>query len=168
MKIQKKETPYVFNSRPVCVYELENQNGMKMSVTNAGCSVLTLLVPDKNGNFADVMLGYRDMFDYAYNKNHFGAVIGRVANRIAGGKFTLNGKEYHLQVNNLGVNNLHSGDTGFDKVVFDSHIEGDKIVFTTRLLDNEGGFPGNMDVKISYQLTDDNEWVLEYEGVWRC
>src|SRR5690606_3301470 len=107
------------DGKQVGLYFLKNKNGLEMAVTNFGAKVVALSVPDKNGNFEDIVLGCDNLDDYLNaSEKYFGAAIGRYGNRIGGGKFTLNGKEYTLAPNN-GPNHLHGGNKGFDAVVWD-------------------------------------------------
>jgi len=136
-------------------YKLTNNSGMTVTVTNLGCAIINLEVPDKNGNLVDVVLGLDKAEDYG-TKLHpfFGVVAGRVANRIGYGKFTLGGKEYQLETNN-GEHHLHGGLCGFDKKVWNVEEATDtKIVFTYNSPDGEGNYPGSLLAKITYTLTD--------------
>ncbi len=147
-------------------FTLTNSQGMVVKATNYGAIITTLVVPDREGNMADVTLGYDDLAGYinAIDRPYFGAVVGRYGNRIANGKFTLEGTEYTLALNN-GPNSLHGGNIGFDKVVWDAEIVGDNSVkFTYLAKDMEEGYPGNLTVNVTYTLTDDNEIVIDYEA----
>ncbi|TWU24968.1 Aldose 1-epimerase precursor [Novipirellula galeiformis] len=149
------------------LYTLKNEAGMTVTVTNYGAIITSILVPDREGKFADVALGYHRVEDYinAVDKPYFGAVVGRYANRIAKGKFTIDGETYPLAVNN-GANHLHGGAIGFDKVVWDAKpIEGDgwcgvELHYTAK--DREEGYPGNLNLKVDYKLTNANELVIDY------
>ncbi len=150
------------------IYTLTNANGMRMRVTNYGGIVTSLQVPDKRGKMADVTLGYNTLAEYIKATPYFGAIIGRYGNRIARGKFTLDGKEYTLVKNN-GENHLHGGTKGFDKVVWDvvekiqtGDAVGLKLHYTSA--DMEEGYPGTLDVNVTYLLTNDNEWKIKYEA----
>lgn len=147
-------------------YTLTNANGMKMDVITYGGIITSLTAPDKNGKFEDVVLGYTTPDDY-FNGNpyFFGAIIGRYGNRIAKGKFSLDGKEYQLTVND-GSNHLHGG-KGFDKVVWAAApVEGNtaalKLTYTSK--DGEEGYPGNLTVAVTYTLTNDNALEINYEA----
>ena len=139
---------------------------MVVKATNYGAIITEITVPDRDGNMADITLGYNDISGYtnAVDKPYFGAVVGRYGNRIAKGKFTLDGTEYTLAINNY-PNSLHGGLIGFDKVIWDAEIVGDNEVrFTYLAKDKEEGYPGNLNVSVTYTLTDDNEIVVDYEA----
>lgn len=144
-------------------YILKNKNGMEVHVTNFGGIITKILTKDKNGKLADVVLGFDRAEDYQKNPQHpyFGALIGRYVNRIAKGRFTLDGKEYKLAVNN-GPNHLHGGIIGFDKVFWDTLQAGNKLALSYLSKDGEEGYPGNLKVKVMYELTDANELKIHY------
>ena len=147
------------------LYFLKNKNGLQAAITNYGGKVVSLTVPDKNGNLADIVLGFSSIEGYLNAKGpYFGALIGRYGNRIAAGRFTLNGKEYQLATNN-GVNHLHGGKKGFNAVVWDA-IQRDNQTLELNYLspDGEESYPGNLQVKVIYKLTDENELVVQYEA----
>lgn len=131
-------------------YILDNGN-IKAHILNYGGIINKLFVRDKNGEMRDVVLGYDDVYGYESNGGYLGAFIGRVANRIKGGEFTLNGEKYKLYQND-GVNSLHGGKNGFDKKIFDVQIEDDKLVLSALSPDGEEGYPGNMNIKVIYSL----------------
>lgn len=154
------------NEKQVRLYALENHTGMKMTVTNLGATIVSLLVVDKNGHSQDVVLGYDTVAAYEENTCYFGAAIGRNANRIKGAKCVIDGVSYLLEAND-NENNLHSGSTGFHNAIWKAfYAEEDKnmILFTYDSPDGEQGFPGNMSAKISYCLTDDNKLAITYEA----
>jgi aldose 1-epimerase len=137
---------------------------MKMVVTNFGGRVVSLLVPDKNGKLEDVVLGYDSLKQYLKDNSYFGAMIGRYGNRIAKGKFSLNGKEYHLPLNN-GENSLHGGPMGFHNVLWEvTPVNKNFLTMTYHSKDGEAGYPGNLDVTVSYTLSETNEFVIDYEA----
>ncbi|MEX0321314.1 MAG: aldose epimerase family protein [Puniceicoccaceae bacterium] len=148
-------------------YTLMNKNGMIVRITNYGATVTAIIVPDKNGEFADVALGYNTVEGYinAIDRPYFGSIVGRYGNRIAKGKFTLDGEEYELATNN-GENHLHGGKMGFDKVVWDAKACGccNKVILSYLARDGEEGYPGNLDIEVVYTLTDDNEIKIEYKA----
>ena len=149
---------------PQRVDTLINKNGMMATVTPFGGKVISLWVPDKNGKLGDVVLGYDSAWQYINGNAYFGALIGRYGNRIAKGKFTVDGKEYQLNVNN-GTNALHGGPNGFHNVYWSAEKISDnslELYYTSR--DGEEGYPGNLTVKVTYSITDDNELVIEYEA----
>jgi len=149
-------------------YTLTNKNGMTMKVITYGGIVTELHVPDKAGKLADICLGCSSLEEYREGHPYFGAITGRVANRIAKGKFTLDGKDYKLETNN-GANHLHGGKVGFDKVVWTAKPdEGDsqqalRLYYLSK--DGEEGYPGNLKVSVLYVLTDSNSWTIEYSAV---
>jgi aldose 1-epimerase len=148
------------------LFTLKNANDMEVKVTNFGAIITSIKVSDRDGNFADVTLGYDDVADYinAVDKPYFGAVVGRYGNRIAKGKFTIDGKEYSLPINN-DPNSLHGGFIGFDKVVWNAEVVGDNGVKLTYLAkDMEQGYPGNLTATVTYTLTDDNEIIVDYHA----
>jgi aldose 1-epimerase len=148
-------------------FELANANGMKMKVTNFGGRIVALWVPDKNGNRANVVLGYNSLEEYLHGNPYFGAQIGRYGNRIAKGKFTLDGKTHQLARNN-GENALHGGPRGFHNVPWEvtkiTMNDHDALELTYFSSDGEEGYPGNFHVKVHYQLTDDNALTIDYKA----
>jgi len=155
---------------PVEIYTLRNSRGAQVRIMTYGGIIQSLIVPDKNGKFGDVVLGFDTLDGYtrdAYVKAcpYFGALIGRYGNRIGGAKFTLEGQTYTLATNN-GVNTLHGGLKGFDKVVWTAKpvdsAYGPSLVLTYLSKDGEEGFPGNLVVTATYSLTEDNALKLEY------
>ncbi|MBB2183879.1 galactose mutarotase [Lachnospiraceae bacterium MD1] len=168
MEITQKSFGKTSKGEEATLFTITNSNGMKVSLTNYGANVVSIIVPDKNGNFTDVALGFENIAGYEENGPGFGSFIGRHANRIGGAKFELNGKVYELDKND-GENNLHSGFLGYNKVMYDAEYyeDGDIIsVEFSRLSPHmEQGFPGNLDVSVTYSLTEDNELVIEYHAV---
>src|SRR5215472_6753464 len=154
------------DGRPVILYTLTNAHGVEISAMNYGGIIQSIRVPDRNGKFADVVLGHDTAEGYMPNPPYLGAIVGRYANRIANGTFTLDGKTYTLPKND-GPNTLHGGVTKtFDKVVWESQPLKDKngVQFEYLSKDGDEGFPGNMKVRVSYVLTDANELVIDYEA----
>ncbi len=154
---------------PVKEYTVTNSNGVTIKLISRGATLTQWHVPDKDGKKADVVFGFDDVAGYESKGNgYFGATIGRVGNRIAGGKFKLDGKEYKLAKNN-GPNTLHGGEKrSFDKVVWDGkpfeNAKGQGVVFTYTSPDGEEGFPGKLSAKVTYTLTDKNEIRIDYEA----
>ena len=148
------------------LYTFENKNGMVMSVSDFGATLHTLLVPDKKGNLVDVVLGYDDPLDYeGPGGTFFGATVGRNANRIANARFTLNGTEYQLDRNNAG-NNLHSGLDFYSFRIWDVKlITEHSITFSLHSPDGDQGYPGALDMDVTYTLTDENGVEIHYLGV---
>lgn len=146
------------------LYSLTNANGLKAEITNYGGKVVTLFTPDKTGALGDVVLGYDSLKEYLTGNLYFGTLIGRYGNRIAKGKFSLNGKEYQLAINN-GVNALHGGPKGFHQVYWKIiSSTPNSVRMTYRSADGEESYPGNLDVTVTYTLTDNNELMIEYEA----
>ncbi|HET9407384.1 MAG TPA: aldose epimerase family protein [Candidatus Sulfotelmatobacter sp.] len=154
------------DGKPVTLYTLTNSHGLEIRAMNYGGIILSIRVPDRKGQFADIALGHDTLQGYIPNPPYLGAIIGRYANRIANGTFTLDGKTYTLPKNN-GPNTLHGGvSRTFDKVVWDSEpVKGKNgVVFTYLSKDGEEGFPGNLKVKVTYTLTETDELVVDYEA----
>lgn len=151
------------NGKTVKLYVLENKSGMKAAITNYGGRIVSLLVPGKDSILTDVVLGYDSLKHYQKpDEPFFGAIIGRYGNRIAKGQFTLGGKKYQLDVNN-GVNTLHGGFKGFYMQVFQARQENPQTLHLEYLSkDGEGGYPGNLTIKVTYTLTDDNSLKIDY------
>ena len=154
------------DGQSVDIYTLRNRRGMEARITNYGGIVVSLTAPDRDGKFADVVLGYNDLQTYMRPPfPYFGAIIGRYGNRIAKGRFTLNGVEYKLAVNN-GENHLHGGLKGFDKVVWTAHerktAAGPALALNYVSKDGEEGYPGNLRVTVVYTLTNNNELKIDY------
>ena len=148
------------------LYTLRNARGLEMTVTNFGGRVVELWVPDRDGNFADIVLGHDNLGAYVdqTGERFLGATIGRYGNRIAAGRFTLDGKEYTLPLND-GPNSLHGGAKGFDMVVWDVvEVTPQKIVLACLSPDGDQGYPGNLKVTMTYELTDDNSFVVTHEA----
>jgi len=149
------------------LYTLLNSNGVGIEITNYGGIVVSLRLPDRRGEMADVVLGYEDLASYEKDKWHFGAIVGRYANRIAGGKFRLNGHEYTLALNN-GPNHLHGGVVGFEKVVWDARDDSATLNESLALEyvshDGEEGYPGKLAVRVEYSLTEGNEFQIKYSA----
>jgi aldose 1-epimerase len=156
------------DGQTVDLYRLRNAAGMEVSLATWGAMVVDLKVPDRNGAFADVSLGFTRLEPYFTQSPYFGCATGRYANRIAKGRFTLDGKTYQLATNNA-PNHLHGGKRGFDKRVWTAKVisSGDEpaIEFSRRSPDGEEGYPGNLDVKITYTLRKNNTLRIDYEAV---
>ena len=152
----------------VDLYTLTNNNGIEVGVITYGARVTKIRTPDRKGNFDDIVLGFDDLEGYLGTNPYFGAVVGRYGNRIAKGRFTLDGHDYKLPVNN-GPNSLHGGLKGFDKVVWTardvSTPAAPAVELTYVSKDGEEGYPGNLTVKVTYQLNNDNEVQLDYSAV---
>lgn len=154
------------DGRPVILYTLKNSHGLEVRAMNYGGIIQAIRVPDRKGNFADIVLGHDTAEGYMPNPPYIGAIVGRYANRIANGTFTLDGKAYSLPKND-GQNTLHGGTSRtFDKVMWESQPLKDKngVLFEFLSKDGDDGFPGNLKMKVSYVLTDSNELVIDYEA----
>lgn len=153
------------DGKVINLYSLENKNGMQAQIINYGAILQSLCVPDKNGNFADVVLGYGELESYFVNAPNHGATIGPNANRIAGASFVLEGLTYNLDVND-GPNNLHShANLGYHKKVWDvAEATQTSITLALETKDGELGFPGNKKITVTYTLTEDNELRIHYHA----
>jgi aldose 1-epimerase len=158
------------DGKQVSLYTLKNASGMEVKITNYGGTIASVVVPDKNKKFGDVVLGFNSLAGYTStaNDSYFGATIGRYGNRIAGGKFKLDGKTYQVPKNEKGVTALHSGTKGFDKHVWDakdvSGTEGPALEIHRVSPDGEMGFPGNLDVTVRFTVTKDNALRIDYSA----
>ena len=147
------------------LYRMKNAKGMEVCVTNIGGRIVSVMVPDKAGNFQDVVLGFDNINDYIPVTTNFGAIIGRYGNRIAEGKFTLDRVNYTLGQNN-GKNSLHGGTRGFHTRYFNIEQPNDQMLICKYYSKhNEEGFPGNLDVTVTYTLTDDNALDINYDAI---
>ena len=153
------------NGKQSHFYLLKNKNGMQAAISDYGAHLIGLLVPDKNGKLTDVALGFDDIDGYKKAlSNYYGATIGRYGNRIAKGHFVLDGKGYDLFINNK-PNTLHGGKIGFNDVMWDAkQIDDHTIALTYLSKDMEEGYPGNLNCKVTYELTDDNAVKISYEA----
>jgi aldose 1-epimerase len=167
MSIKKQAFGKTEDGKNVDLYTLTNSTGLNAKIMTYGGIVTSLQVPDRNGNFADIVLGCDSLDEYIKGSPYFGALIGRFGNRIAKGKFTLDGVEYTLATNN-GPNHLHGGIKGFDKVVWTAKPvetkEGPSLKLTYKSRDGEEGYPGNFSCTVVYTLTDNNELKISYEA----
>ncbi len=163
--LDKKNFETTADGKQTDLYILQNHSGMKAAITNYGGRLVSLMVPGKNGTMTDVVVGFKSLQDFQNStESYFGATIGRFGNRIAKGKFSLDGKQYTLFTNN-GANTLHGGKKGYQSVVWDAKQLNDSILELTYLSkDMEEGFPGNLNVKVTYSLTADNSFKCEYEA----
>lgn len=155
-KIQGKDTD---------LFILKNSKGNEVAITNYGGALVAIMVPDKNGNMANVIQGHDNIKDVVESPEPFlSTLVGRYGNRICKGKFTLDGQEYQLAINN-GPNHLHGGPTGFHARVWDAEqVDAQTLKLHYLSVDGEEGFPGNLDMNVTYAFTDENELVIEYQG----
>jgi aldose 1-epimerase len=167
-----KAAPYgkTTDGTPVEIFTLENARGVRLRAITYGAIVTSLETPDRNGKTADIVLGYNTLGEYIKDTPYFGAIVGRFGNRIAHGKFQLDGKEYKMATNNNPAGlpcTLHGGVKGFDKVVWKGEglvrdgMQGVRFKYLSK--DGEEGFPGNLQVSVTYLLNGSNEWLVEYE-----
>jgi aldose 1-epimerase len=165
MKIEASSFGTTPAGEEITLYKCTNTNGLLVSLINYGAIVVRVETPDRDGTLANINLGFSTLEGYLGSHPHFGSTIGRFCNRIAKGKFTLDGQEYTLATNN-GENHLHGGKIGFNKHVWNAEeLKTDSAVgvkFTRRSIANEEGYPGNLDVAVSYTLTNDNALRIEF------
>lgn len=161
--IDKNNFTKRINGKSVYLFTLQNNNGTVCEITNYGGRIVSLWVVDKYGDFDDVVLGYNSIEDYLKSDGqYYGAIIGRYANRIANGKFNLGGDTYSLIKNN-GPNHLHGGDKGFNNKVWDANqVSSTQLELAYLSVDGEEGYPGNLNVKVTYTLNDDNGLEVAY------
>jgi aldose 1-epimerase len=154
------------DGRPIELYTLTNQHGMKVAIATYGATVINLIVPDRNGKLDDVALGFDTIQPYFTQSPFFGSTIGRYANRIAKGRFELDGQTYQIPINNP-PNALHGGPVGFDKLVWKARVISSSpasIELTLRSPDGDQGFPGNLDVSVTFTVPDRNELQMSYQA----
>jgi aldose 1-epimerase len=167
--VNKTTTKSTYQGKPIEMVTLKNKNGIELQAISYGGIITSLKVPDRSGKFADVVLGFDKLENYWADPPppFFGAIIGRYGNRIAKGKFTLGGKTYTLATNNP-PNHLHGGNKGFDKqlwtITTKESPEGSSAIFTRTSPDGEEGYPGTLQVRVTYTLTDKNELIFEYHA----
>ncbi|MCW0481903.1 aldose epimerase family protein [Gaoshiqia sediminis] len=155
------------DGKQTTLFSLENASGVKVTLTNYGGKIVSIMVPDREGKLADVNLGFKSIQEYLDLHNEYGAIIGPYANRIGNATFEIDGEVYQLPANDNG-NCLHNGPVGFKNRVFDAEetmtADGPAVVLSIHSPDGEFGFPGNKDVKVTYTLTDQNELKIDYEA----
>ena len=163
--LQKSDFGKTPDGTPVALYTVKNSKGMEARIITYGGAIVSLKTPDRTGAMGDIVLGYDTLADYLAGKSYFGALIGRYGNRIAHGKFTLEGKSYSVPVNN-GENALHGGIRGFDKRVWTARpLPDGALELTYKSADGEEGYPGNLTATVTYTLTEDNHLRIRYVGV---
>lgn len=162
-----KEPFGTVNGNQIHIYTLTNNNGIIAKIINYGAILYSLEVPDRDGKVEDITLGYSTLQEYATTRKYFGATIGRYGNRIANGEFELDGQSYNLTRNNNG-NHLHGGEKGFNEVIWEAEKVEDSEKVGVRLTylseDGEEGYPGNLEVTVTYTLTNDDELKIDYEA----
>jgi len=163
--LDKKNFTDTINGKITSLYVLKNHRGMNVSITNYGGRIVSIVVPDKNNVPTDVILGFKGVREYIKTPDRFyGAIIGRVANRIAKGNFTLDGKSYHLAINNA-PNSLHGGEPGYQDVVWDANQLNDSTLQLSYFSkDGEAGYPGNLMIHVTYALDANNALKISYEA----
>ena len=150
--------------KPIQFYTIKSSGGLKVEISNLGAKITKLLVANRKGEVKDVILGFRSADEWRTKETYFNAICGRVANRIKDGKFTLDGKQYQLPINN-GTNSLHGGIEGFNAKIWDVTAQSlYEITLHYRAKDGEEGYPGNADVYVTYTATKDNRLVIHYEA----
>ncbi len=145
------------------LYELTNQNGVSVKITNYGATITSIRTPDRDNDLQEIVLGFDNIERYLDKHPYFGSTVGRYANRIAGGSFVLNGRRYRLDKNE-GDNHLHGGYKGFDRVFWEGSISGDRLVMHHISPDGDQGYPGKLDVHVSFSLNQDDELDIEYHA----
>ena len=159
MSITIRSFGHTREGRPVTLLRMENAAGACAEVLDYGARLQSLVVPDRDGKPRDVCLGFDSVAEYEANGDYLGALVGRCANRIRGGRFRLGGREYALTVNQ-GANHLHGGARGFDRYVWEHRLEGESVVFSRTSPAGEEGYPGLLRVEAAYTLTEDNALCL--------
>lgn len=159
--VEEKNFQKTVNGKDVNLFTLTNKEGVTVQLTNYGARIVSIFTPDKMGQFTDVTFGYNSIDEYLNDNMYLGCTVGRFANRISGGKFSIDGKEYSLTQND-GNNSLHGGPKGFQTRVWDAVQTGNKVTFTYVSAHMQEGYPGEMTVSVAYELNDENELVLDY------
>lgn len=164
MQIEKILVGFVEGQKEVYLFRIVNGTGSSIEVINYGATIVSVVVPDRNGIPGNVVLRYDTVEEYQQDPFYIGTTVGRVANRISKARFTLNGRTYYLDKND-GQNSNHGGNQGFNKRLFDDRIEDDKVIFSLISKEGEGGFPGEVNLSVSYSFSDMNELTIEYSAV---
>mgnify|MGYP004598033549 FL=1 len=162
MSVSTKQFGTTKNGKAVTAYTITNKNGLSMTALDFGAIIANLMVPDKDGKLDDIVLGFDDVAGYEVNGCFFGSFIGRHGNRIGDAKFELNGVTYDLEKND-GKNNLHGGTPGYHKVMYQAQTGENSVTFTRVSPDMEQGYPGNLDIAVTYTLTDEDELKIDYK-----
>lgn len=163
MKISKGAFGITKDGENISIYHMENANGAYVEITDYGCRLVKIAVPNREGVLTDVCLGYDVLADYERDTAYLGAVCGRYANRIKDGRFSLNGKTYQLAINN-GANHLHGGLVGYSARLWEVSEQDDKLSFTLHSADGEEQYPGNLVLTVTYGWSEDNELSILYEA----
>ena len=167
MDIERSGFGTTRDGQQVSLYKISNSSGAYITVTDYGASLVSVAVPDRDGKLTDVTLGYDSVTGYETYSGHLGAVIGRYGNRIEGGAFNLNGTDYQLALNEGGHNNLHSGPDGYEYRMWQTAVNEQNgcVAFSLHSPDGDQGFPGSLDVTVTYKFTEDNRVTLHYDAV---
>jgi aldose 1-epimerase len=160
----KQESLGQLDGKDIILYTLENTNGVSIGIINYGATVTSIKTPDKEGRFEDIVLGFDDIDGYIGDKMYLGCTVGRYANRIADGKFVLNGKQYNLDIN-WETNHLHGGKSGFNKAIWQCSAVGERLIMHYLSVDGDQEYPGNLDVHVTFGLTEENGLDIEYRAV---
>lgn len=168
MKIVREPFGKTKRGKPVSLYTLGSESGLKVRIAEYGATIVSIEAPDRRGEMADIVLGFDKLDGYLGQHPYFGAIIGRYANRIAGGKFTLNNTNYNLSQNRPNIH-LHGGDNGFDKVVWcaadaNDSIEHSELALTYESADGEEGYPGTLSAQVVYSVDDNNALTINYRA----
>lgn len=161
MEIEQHVWGFTPEGEAIILYKMTNAGGAYVTLTNIGASIVGIGVPDRNGKIEDVSLGFQSWQDYFGDTAYLGKTAGRIGNRIANGRFSLNGKEYRLSINN-GPNHLHGGPKGLAEVVWDGRIEVNRVIFSYISPDGEENYPGNVGIEAVYDWNDDCELEITY------
>ncbi len=164
MKIEKKFFGKSKSEVEIFLFKITLESGAFVELTNFGATIISVVVPDKNGNFSNVLLRYENIEGYQKDTSYIGSTVGRFANRIGKANFLLNGTECNLDKND-GQNTNHGGFSGFNSKVFDYEIQEDRIIFSSFSEDGEGGFPGNIKFSVEYSFSNDNTLTIDYNIV---
>ncbi|MDB5087437.1 MAG: galactose mutarotase [Mucilaginibacter sp.] len=151
----------IYDDKELLLFTVKNANGAFIQLTNYGATIVSVVVPGRNGELEHVIAGFDEPEGYLVDKCYIGSTIGRFANRIGNAAFKLDDKQYHLEAND-NTNSNHGGNSGYNLRVFDYKIEDDKLIFTLNSPDEDGGFPGNLGLTVSYQWTENNQLKITY------
>jgi aldose 1-epimerase len=157
------KTIYQLTGKDIILFRLTNLSGSYVEVLNYGATLHAVVVPDRDNHFQNVVLNYKRIEDYLSDNHYIGSSIGRMANRITNAQFALNNTVFKVDKND-GRNNQHGGFCGFNKKIMDHHVHEDRVTFTGKSNDGEGGFPGNIHFSITYRFSDENELFIEYSA----
>lgn len=162
--VNKASFDKIVDGKQVGLFTLKNQNGMYADITNYGAKIVTLFAPDKDDKLADVVLGFETLDEWIEKETYFNTIVGRFANRIKDGKFTLDGKQYQLAINN-GTNHLHGGNIGFNQKVWDVlEVSETSLKLQYLSADGEENYPGTLTTVVTYAITEDNALSIHYEA----